>query len=103
MVSLLQKPIEGETPFAKAGDEATERGEAPYNSLYPLYVLNRGHPLDGQDLLRVGFDATLGDDKTQQHTPRDPKNAFLGVEFDVVCSKFCEGLLYVGYELVSPF
>ena len=47
MVSLLLKPIEGETSFAEARDEAVERGEAPYNSLYPLHVLNRAHPCDG--------------------------------------------------------
>ena len=41
-----------------------ERGKAPYNSLYPLYVLNWAHPRDGRDLLWVGFDAALGDDKT---------------------------------------
>ena len=35
-IGLLQKPIEGETSFAKARDEAAEHGEAPYNSLYPL-------------------------------------------------------------------
>ena len=45
----------------------------------------------------------LGDDKTQQHTPWDPKNALLGVELDVVCSDFHGGLLYVSYDLVSPF
>ena len=45
----------------------------------------------------------LGDDKIQQHTPRDPKNALLRVELNAVCSEFCEGLLKVGYELVSPF
>ena len=45
----------------------------------------------------------LGDNKTQQHTPRDPENTFLGVEFDAIRSKFCKGLLKVGYELVSPF
>ena len=65
-----------------------EHDEAPYNSLYPLYVLNWAHPCDGGDLLRVGFDAMLGDDKTQQHTPWDFKNAFIGVEFNVVCSEF---------------
>ena len=70
-----------------------EQGEAPYNSLYPLYVLNRAHPHDGQDLLWVGFDATLGDDKTQQHTPRDLENTFLEGEFDVVGSEFHGGLL----------
>ena len=80
-----------------------EHGEAPCNSLYPLYVLNWAHHRDGRDLLRVGFDATLEDDKTQQHTPWNPNNAFLGVELNVVCSEFCEGLLKVGYNLVSPF
>ena len=70
-----------------------EHGEAPCNLLYPLYVLNRAHPCDGRDLLRVGFDAELRDDKTQQHTPRDPENALLEVELNAVCSKFCEGLL----------
>ena len=70
-----------------------ERGKAPGNSLYPLYVMNWAHPSDGRDLLRVGFDATLGDDKTLQHSPWDPENAFLEVEFDAVCSKIREGLL----------
>ena len=69
-----------------------ERGEAPCNSLYPLYILNWAHPCDGRDVLWVGFDAALGDDKTQQHTPRDPENAFPRVEFDVVCSELREGL-----------
>ena len=64
MVGLLQKPIVGETSFAEAQDEAAERGEAPYNSLYPLYILNRAHPYDGRDLLWVGLDVTLEDDKT---------------------------------------
>ena len=75
--------------FAKARNKAAERGEAPYNSLYPLYVMNRAHPSEsGRDLLRVGFDATLGDDEIEQHTPRDPKNALFGIEFHAVCSEF---------------
>ena len=45
----------------------------------------------------------LRDDKTQQHTPWDPKNALLGVELNAICSEFCEGLLKVGYDLVSLF
>ena len=52
--------------------------------------------------LWVGFDATLGDDETKQHAPRDPKHALLGVELNAICLEFCEGLLKVGYELVSP-
>ena len=93
MVGLLQEPIEGETSFTEARDKAAEHGEAPCNSLYPLYVLNRAYPCDGQDLLCVSFDATLEDDKTQQHTPWDPKNARLRVELNVICSEFHEGLL----------
>ena len=76
-----------------------EHGEAPYNLLYPLYVMNRAHPCDGRDLLWVGLDATLGDDETKQHTPRDPKNALLGVELNTVRSEFGEGLLKVSHDL----
>ena len=47
VVGLLQKPIEGQTSFAKARDKMAEHSEAPYNSLYPLYVLNWAHPHDG--------------------------------------------------------
>ena len=101
MVGLLQKPIEREASFIEAQNEIAEHGEAPRNS-YQLYDLNRTHPCDGQDLLWVGFDATLGDDETQQHTPRDPENALLRVELNAVCSEFCEGLLKVSYDLVSP-
>ena len=63
-VDFLQKPIEGETSFAEARDKAAKHGEAPCNPLYPLYVLNQAHPRDGQDLLWVGFDVVLRDDKT---------------------------------------
>ena len=60
--------------------------------MYPFYVLNWVHPHDGRDLLQVGFDAMLRDDKAQQHTPWDPKNALLGVELNDVCLEFREGL-----------
>ena len=98
MVGFLQESIKGETSFTEARDKVVERGEAPCNSVYSLYVLNRAHPCDGRDLLWVGFDATLRDDETQQHTPRDPKNALLGVELNAICSEFCEGLVKVGYD-----
>ena len=93
MVGFLQKLIEGETSFIKARDKVAKRGEASCKSLYSLYVLNRAHPRDGRDLLWVSFDATLGDDKTQQYTPWDPKNTLVRVEFDAVCSEFREGVL----------
>ena len=46
-VGLLQKSIEGEISFTEARDKVAERGEAPRNSLCPLYVLNRAHSHDG--------------------------------------------------------
>ena len=45
----------------------------------------------------------LRDNETKQHAPRDPKNALLGFEFDVICSEFCKGLLKIDYEVVNPF
>ena len=53
--------------------------------------------------LWVGFDATLGDDETKQHAPRDPKNTLLGIEFDAICLEFCKGLLKISNEVVSLF
>ena len=45
----------------------------------------------------------LGDNEAEQHAPWDPKNTLLGVEFDAIRSKFCEGLLKIDNEVVSPF
>ena len=45
----------------------------------------------------------LGDDETKQHTPWDPENAFLEVEFDAICSEFCKGLLKINDEVISLF
>ena len=45
----------------------------------------------------------LGDDETKQHAPWDPKNTLLRIEFDIIHSKFCKGLLKIGYEVVSLF
>ena len=46
-VGFLQELIKGETSFAKARDESAEGGEAPYDPLNPLYVLDWTHPCDG--------------------------------------------------------
>jgi hypothetical protein len=77
--------------------------KAPHDPLHPLYVLNWAHPCDGRALLRVVFDAMLGDDECKQHTPRDPENTFLRVEFDAIRLEFCETFLEVGHELVGLF
>ena len=71
--------------------------------MYSLYALNQAHPCDVQDLLWVGFDAALSDDKTQQHAPRDPKNTFLRIEFDAIRSEFRKGLLKVSDQVISSF
>ena len=99
VVGFLQESIKG----AEAQDESAECGEAPCDSLNPLYVLNWAHPCDGRDFLWVGFDATLRDDEAEQHAPRDPKNTFLGIEFDAIRLEFCKGLLEISNEVVSSF
>ena len=83
-------------------DESAEGGKAPGDLLYPLYVLDWAHARDGRNLVRVGLDAALGDDEAEQHAPRDPENAFLGVELDIVCSEFRKDLLKISNEVVSP-
>ena len=45
----------------------------------------------------------LEDDETKQHTPRDPKNTLLGIEFAAIRLEFCKGLLKVDNEVVSLF
>ena len=45
----------------------------------------------------------LRDDEAEQHTPWDPENTFLGIEFDAIRLEFREGLLKIGNEVVSPF
>ena len=102
-VGFLQESIKGETSFAEVRDESAEGGEAPYDSLNPIYVLNQAHPCDGGNLLWVGFDATLGDNEADQHAPRDPKNTFFGIEFDVICPEFHKGSFKVDDKVVSSF
>ena len=45
----------------------------------------------------------LRDDEAEQHAPRDPKNTFLGIEFDAICLEFCKGFLKIDNEVVGPF
>ena len=93
----------GETSFAEVPDESAEGGEAPYDSLNPLYVLNWAHPCDGRNLLWVGLDAAFGDDEAEQHAPQDPENTFFGNEFDVVRPEFHKDLLKIGNQVVGLF
>jgi hypothetical protein len=62
---LLQEPVEGQALFAETRNEAAQGGKAPQHLLDPLEVSNRAHPVEGCDLLRVGLDASLGDNVPQ--------------------------------------
>ena len=95
--------IKGESSFTEARDESAEGGEAPYDSLNPLYVLDRAHFCDGWDFLWVGFNAAFGDNKAEQHAPRDPENTFFGIEFDVVHTEFHKDLLEIGNQVIGMF
>ena len=89
---LLQKLIEGESSFSRHEIKWLSTVRHPITRCTPFYILDQTHTRDGRDLLWVGFDAVLGDNKTQQHTPWVPENALLEVEFDTICSEFHEGL-----------
>ena len=45
----------------------------------------------------------LRDDETKQHAPRDPKNALLKIEFDVVRLEFRKDLLKIGNQVIGLF
>ena len=45
----------------------------------------------------------LRDDEVEQHTPWDPENTLLGIEFDAVGSESCKRLLKISNEVVNPF
>jgi hypothetical protein len=64
--------------------------EAPHESLNILNVPNWTHVGDGQDPLMVRFDATLGDDVSQELAPGDSKGAFLWVQLNVEPSEVIE-------------
>jgi hypothetical protein len=65
--------------------------------------LNQTHLSDGRDLLGIGFDATLKDDKPEQHTSWDLENALFRVDFYTILSELFEGFFEVSHELVNLF
>jgi hypothetical protein len=52
-------------------------------------------------VIRVGFNAALGDNKAEQLAFRHPEDAFLSVELDPVRSEMHEGLLQVLDQVVG--
>jgi hypothetical protein len=62
-----------------------EGRKAASDALDAFQVLDWPHPNYGINLLRIGFDPSLGHDKTEKHASWDPENAFFGVEPDPFC------------------
>jgi hypothetical protein len=52
--------------------------------------LNWAHPVEACDLFRVGLDAPLGDNVSQQHATQHPEDAFFGVQFHPVSPQAIE-------------
>ena len=65
-------------------DEAVERRQAPCELLGSLEVPDWLHVHDGRDIFGIGFHASLGYDESEQLPGWDPKDAFLGVELNLV-------------------
>ena len=53
------------------------------------------------DLLRVGFDAPLGDDEPQEHASGHPEDTLLGIELDAFFLETPECHFKVGEEVGS--
>ena len=60
-----------------------------------------GHAGDSCDLLRVGFDAPLGDDEPQEHAPGHSEDTLLGIELDALRLETSECHFKVGEEVGS--
>jgi hypothetical protein len=56
---------------------------------------------DGRNLIRVCFDAALGDDVPQEFALRDFNGAFLQVQLNLELPKVVEGFFQVGNEAVA--
>ena len=71
-------------------DESAQGSQIAYEPLYALDIAYRDHVGDGRDLFGVGLDTTSGHDVSKQLPLRNPKNTFLGIQFDVEPSEVRE-------------
>jgi hypothetical protein len=69
--------------FPQRGHEAAGAHEASHETLDILDIPDLAYFSDGQDLVGVCFDATLGDDVPQELAPGDPEGALFWVHLDV--------------------
>jgi hypothetical protein len=79
--------------FPQLGHEAAEGYEAPQESLNVLNIPDLAHFGNGQNLVRVCFDAALGDDVPHELAPGDSEGAFLWVQLNIEPSEVVEGFL----------
>jgi hypothetical protein len=60
---------------------------------------DRPHASDDHDLLRVGFDAPLGDDEPQEHASGYPEDTLFRIELHTFCLETSECHFKVGKEV----
>ena len=58
--------------------------------MYSFQVFDRPHVGDGRDFLRVGLNASLGNDEPQELALGDSKDTLLGIEFHAFRSQTLE-------------
>jgi hypothetical protein len=66
----------------------------------PFEVSNWAHPVEGCDFFRVGLDAPLGNNISQQHAARHHEDAFFGVQFYLVGPQAIKRGAQVGNQVV---
>ena len=103
-VCLFEELVEWHPPFAELGDELAQGSQTASEPLYALDNAYRAHVGDGHDLFRVGLDAALGHKVSKQLPFRNPKNTFLGIQFDVEplevherCGQVCDQVASLSY------
>jgi hypothetical protein len=92
-VRLFQQLVQWEPALPQLGHEAAEGYETPHESLNVLDISDLAHFSDGQDLVRVCFDAVLSDDVPQELAPGDSKGSLLRLQLDVELPEVVEGFL----------
>jgi hypothetical protein len=80
-------------------DEKAEGRKTSHDSPYAFQVRDGPHAGDRRDLLRIGFDAPLGDDEPQEHATGHPEDTLFGIELDALRLETSECHFKVGKEV----
>ena len=65
-IRLFEELVEWHPPFAEPGDESAQGSQIAGEPLYALNIAYKAHVGDGRDLFRVGLDAALRHNVSQQ-------------------------------------